>query len=50
MYLCIDIGNSQIHSGVFDANGEILVQFRHNTSHVGSSDQFALFILQVLRK
>ncbi len=50
MYLCIDIGNSQIHSGVFDADGELLVQFRYNTTHVGSSDQFALFILQVLRE
>ena len=50
MFLCIDIGNSQIHSGVFSDNGEVVVQFRHNTNHVGSSDQFATFILQVLRE
>ena len=50
MYLCLDIGNSQIHSGVFLANGELQLQFRHNTSHVGSSDQFAIFLLQVLRE
>ena len=50
MYLCLHIGNSQIHSGVFLANGKLQVQFRHNTSHVGSSDQFAIFLLQVLRE
>ncbi len=50
MYLCIDIGNSQVHCGVFAATGELQVQFRHNTSHVGSSDQFAVFLLQVLRE
>ncbi len=49
MYLCVDIGNSQIHCGVFDAD-ELKIQFRHNTSHVGSSDQFAMFLLQVLRE
>lgn len=48
MYLCIDIGNTQIHCGVFDLSGELKVQFRLNTSHVGSSDQFAIFLLQVL--
>ena len=50
MYLCIDIGNSQVHCGVFSATGELQVQFRHNTAHVGSSDQFAVFLLQVLRE
>ncbi|MEN9946323.1 MAG: hypothetical protein RLZZ293_709 [Pseudomonadota bacterium] len=50
MYLCIDIGNSQIHGGVFDLNSNLNLQFRYNTSHVGSSDQFALFLLQVLRE
>ncbi len=50
MYLCLDIGNSQIHCGVFLANGQILAQFRHNTSYVGSSDQFGIFLLQVLRE
>lgn len=27
-----------------------MLQFRHNTNHVGSSDQFATFLLQVLRE
>ncbi len=47
MYLCLDIGNTQIHFGVFDGN-ELVAQFRLNTSHVGTSDQFAMFLLQVL--
>lgn len=49
MYLCVDIGNTQIHCGVFDLAGELQVQFRLNTGHVGSSDQFATFLLQVLQ-
>lgn len=48
MYLCVDIGNSQVHCGVFDVSGNLLVQFRLNTSHVGSSDEFATFLLKVL--
>lgn len=50
MDLCIDIGNSQIHCGVFADNDQLQVQFRHNTNHVGASDQFAMFLLQVLRE
>lgn len=50
MYLCLDVGNSQIHCGVFWDDGQVLAQFRHNTSHVGSSDQFGIFLLQVLRE
>ncbi len=50
MYLCVDVGNSQIHCGVFTTRGELQVQFRYNTSQFGSSDQFAVFLLQVLRE
>ena len=50
MYLCVDIGNSQIHSGVFSVDGELKAQFRYNTSQFGSSDQFAVFVSQVLRE
>lgn len=50
MYLCLDVGNSQIHCGIFESNGQLLVQFRHNTNHVGSSDEFGIFLLQVLRE
>lgn len=48
MYLCLDIGNTQIHFGVFDKQAELVAQFRLNTGHVGTSDQFAMFLLQVL--
>ena len=50
MYLCLDIGNSQIHCGVFANDNKLKAQFRHNTSHVGSSDQFGIFLLDVLRE
>lgn len=50
MLLCMDIGNSQIHCGVFSTDDKLRLQFRHNTSHVGSSDQFGVFLLQVLRE
>lgn len=48
MYLCLDIGNTQIHFGVFGKQGELDAQFRLNTNHIGTSDQFAMFLLQVL--
>lgn len=44
----MDIGNTQIHGGVFDSSGELQVQFRLNTDHIGTSDQFAIFLLNVL--
>lgn len=50
MFLCIDVGNSQIHCGVFTSDGHLRVQFRYNTNQFGSSDQFAVFLLQVLRE
>jgi type III pantothenate kinase len=49
MLLCLDIGNSQIHGGVFD--GDILrCQFRQTTHPLGSSDQFGVFFATVLRE
>lgn len=48
MYLCLDIGNTQILCGVFNINGELQTQFRVNTDHIGTSDQFAIFLLNVL--
>lgn len=49
MYLCIDVGNTQIHAGIFDKDNNLLTQFRHNTAQVGSSDQFGLFLLEVIK-
>lgn len=48
MLLCLDIGNSQIHGGVF---GEGLrLQFRKTTHPLGSSDEFGVFFTSVLRE
>lgn len=49
MLLCLDIGNSQIHGGVFE--GETLrCQFRKTTHPLGSSDEFGVFFCAVLRE
>jgi type III pantothenate kinase len=49
MLLCLDIGNSQLHGGVFD--GETLrLQFRKTTHPLGSSDEFGVFFTSVLRE
>lgn len=49
MLLCLDIGNSQIHGGVFE--GEALrCQFRKTTHPLGSSDEFGVFFSAVLRE
>jgi type III pantothenate kinase len=49
MLLCLDIGNSQIHGGVFD--GETLrCQFRKSTQPIESSDELGIFFATVLRE
>jgi len=48
MLLCLDIGNSQIHGGVFD--GGLRFQFRKTTHPLGSSDEFGVFFTAVLRE
>lgn len=56
MILALDIGNSQIHGGVFSLNetnlGEdiIQLQFRKNTKNGYSSDEVGLFLRSVLRE
>ena len=49
MLLCLDIGNSQIHGGVFDGDA-LRCQFRQTTHPLGSSDEFGVFFLAVLRE
>lgn len=49
MLLCLDVGNSHIHGGVFDGD-ELLVQFRRSTHPIGSSDELGLFLRAVLRE
>lgn len=48
MLLCLDIGNTQIHGGVFD--GGLRCQLRKTTHPLGSSDEFGVFFTAVLRE
>ena len=52
MILALDIGNSQIHGGLFDPseNDTIQLQFRKNTKSGYSSDEIGLFLRSVLRE
>ncbi len=43
MLLTLDVGNSQIHGGVFDGD-TLLCQFRKTTQPIGSSDEFGIFL------
>ncbi|MCH6257354.1 type III pantothenate kinase [Puniceicoccaceae bacterium K14] len=47
--LCIDIGNSQMHGGVY-SNGEMITQFRKETSPRTSRDELGLFLVSVLKE
>lgn len=49
MILALDVGNSQIHGGVFEGE-TIRIQFRKNTKNANSSDEVGLFLLSVLRE
>lgn len=49
MLLCLDVGNSQIHGGVFD--GDVLrCQFRKSTSALETTDELGIFFTAVLRE
>lgn len=47
MLLCLDIGNTQIHGGVFDGDA-LRCQFRRSTQPQGSSDELGIFLTAVL--
>ncbi len=49
MLLCLDIGNTQIHGGVFDGDS-LRCQFRKSTQPLGSTDELGIFFLSVLRE
>lgn len=49
MILCLDVGNSQIHGGVFDGD-TLSLQFRKTTTPPGSSDELGVFFRAVLRE
>lgn len=49
MLLCLDVGNTQIHGGVF-AGDTLLGQFRKSTSPLGTTDELGIFFAAVLRE
>lgn len=49
MVLCIDIGNTQIHGGVFNIS-KLALQFRKTSRQQVSSDELGLFFTSVLRE
>lgn len=49
MILCIDVGNTQIHGGVFH-DGEIISQFRKTSRQQFSSDEIGIFLRTILRE
>lgn len=48
MILCFDIGNTDIHGGVF-AEDQLLLEFRQSSHNRPSADEFGLFLLQLLQ-
>jgi type III pantothenate kinase len=49
MLLCLDVGNTHIHGGLF-AGDLLRCQFRKSTHPVGSSDELGVFLRTVLRE
>jgi type III pantothenate kinase len=49
MVLCIDIGNTQIHAGVFEGDN-LLLQFRKTSRSQFSSDEIGIFLRSVLKE
>lgn len=49
MKLCLDVGNSHIFGGVYDA-GQVLLTFRKASKMGASSDEYGLFFRSVLRE
>lgn len=49
MLLCLDIGNTQIHGGVF-AGDVLRCQFRKSTQPLGTTDELGIFFTSVLRE
>lgn len=50
MLLCLDVGNTHIHGGVFADSEELQLQFRYPSNGPLSSDVFGLFVTGVLRE
>jgi type III pantothenate kinase len=48
MLLCLDVGNTHIMGGVFKEN-ILLFRFRCATQLIGTSDQFGMFLISIMR-
>lgn len=49
MLLCLDVGNTQMHGGVFNGD-QLIYQFRKTSKQEFSSDEFGVFLRSVLRE
>jgi type III pantothenate kinase len=49
MILCLDVGNTQIHGGVFDKD-QLVCQFRKTSKDQSSSDEYGMFLKSVVRE
>ncbi len=49
MLMCLDVGNTQIHGGIYETEN-LKFQFRQNTSSGLSSDEIGVFLRAVLRE
>lgn len=49
MIICLDVGNTQIHGGVFDQD-KMILQFRRTSKDHSSSDEYGLFLRSILRE
>ena len=49
MLLCLDIGNTTVHGGLFEGD-ELVVHFRKTSEVKNSSDEMGLFLCSVLRE
>lgn len=48
MLLCLDVGNTHILGGVY-RNDKLLARFRYATHLIGTSDQFGMFLINILK-
>jgi type III pantothenate kinase len=48
MLLCLDVGNTHIMGGVFEENN-LLLRFRCSTHLLGTSDQFGMFLINIMQ-
>jgi type III pantothenate kinase len=49
MILCLDVGNTTIHGGVFERD-QLKMQFRRTSEFRASSDELGMFLRGVLRE